>query len=441
MIISVQCPACQTSFPVDPRKVPDGGVKVRCSACSGIFFVEKPALPPPSAPMPPAPDPVPEPVGPAPEVRETGAGPAAAALGAATAGTAKARDDDPAAEPTAGRAEPDPVAEAAGWDEPATAADPTRDVAPPVPSPEPEGDNVDPWSGAGWDDPAEMGAPHDGGGADPWSGGMGLDDDEGDETPAPDEGDWVIERATRDPFAGGEPEVERLDTVEEQVRAAAAEWDDGAESAGDDDAGWDEAELPPAAEAPIEGAEAVWASEAAEPGWDSGPAEPAAPSAGEEAETEGRIETVEPAVEVVDEAADALSDAVEEAAGDPFAHPGEAPAEAPVEAPTEATAPESPVDSPPVDAPAETTGFRFGKRDPHDKARRLARVLVSDIITYNPERHQRALQQDTLHADFEDEIKKSWAEYVEQVGRDIAESTSYWFDALNEILARGRKVF
>ncbi|MCJ7629706.1 MAG: hypothetical protein MUO50_15125, partial [Longimicrobiales bacterium] len=29
----------------------------------------------------------------------------------------------------------------------------------------------------------------------------------------------------------------------------------------------------------------------------------------------------------------------------------------------------------------------FGKRDPMEKAQRLARVLVSDIILYNPDRH------------------------------------------------------
>ena len=72
---------------------------------------------------------------------------------------------------------------------------------------------------------------------------------------------------------------------------------------------------------------------------------------------------------------------------------------------------------------------------------RLARVLVSDIITYNPERHQRALDGRTLKQDFEDEIKKSWGEYVDQVGRDLAESTEYFSQALNEILARGQKIF
>ena len=88
-----------------------------------------------------------------------------------------------------------------------------------------------------------------------------------------------------------------------------------------------------------------------------------------------------------------------------------------------------------------TSGFQFGRRDPHDKARRLARVLVSDMITYNPERHVEARRNGSIRTDFEEEIEKSWAEYVEQIGPEIAESTDYWRDALNEILAEGESLF
>jgi predicted Zn finger-like uncharacterized protein len=91
--------------------------------------------------------------------------------------------------------------------------------------------------------------------------------------------------------------------------------------------------------------------------------------------------------------------------------------------------------------PATPSAFTFGRRDPHEKARRLARVLVSDMIMYNPDRHTRAIAAGSLREDFEDEIKKSWQEYVEQVGDEIAKSTPYFDDALNDILARGQKVF
>ncbi len=36
---------------------------------------------------------------------------------------------------------------------------------------------------------------------------------------------------------------------------------------------------------------------------------------------------------------------------------------------------------------------------------------------------------------------KSWEEYVAQVGDDLAKSTPFFRDALNEILAKGEKIF
>lgn len=92
-----------------------------------------------------------------------------------------------------------------------------------------------------------------------------------------------------------------------------------------------------------------------------------------------------------------------------------------------------------VDLPPPSTGASpFGRRDPHEKARRLARVLVSDMVTYNRERHARALAAGTLPEDFDEEIRKSWDEYTQQVGRELAEQTTYFRDALNDILAGGR---
>ena len=39
------------------------------------------------------------------------------------------------------------------------------------------------------------------------------------------------------------------------------------------------------------------------------------------------------------------------------------------------------------------------------------------------------------------EIKKSWETYKERVGSDFANSTPYFRDALNEIVAEGQKIF
>ncbi|OLC04464.1 MAG: hypothetical protein AUH78_00740 [Gemmatimonadetes bacterium 13_1_40CM_4_69_8] len=83
----------------------------------------------------------------------------------------------------------------------------------------------------------------------------------------------------------------------------------------------------------------------------------------------------------------------------------------------------------------------FMVQDPKQKARRLARALISDMLVYHPEKRQQGIRNGTLPQLFKDEIEKSWLEYVEQVGKDMAETTSFWTEALNEILAGGGKVF
>ena len=79
--------------------------------------------------------------------------------------------------------------------------------------------------------------------------------------------------------------------------------------------------------------------------------------------------------------------------------------------------------------------------DPNVKAKRLARALVSDIIVYFPDKHREGLRSGTLRELFREEIKKSYEEYVDQMGRDFAESTTHFQDALNDVLAQGSKVF
>jgi len=83
----------------------------------------------------------------------------------------------------------------------------------------------------------------------------------------------------------------------------------------------------------------------------------------------------------------------------------------------------------------------FLANDPNAKARRLARALVSDLVTYFPQRRDEGIRDGTLRDLFREEIKKSYEEFVEQVGREFADSTPHFQDALNEILAKGQKVF
>ena len=101
--------------------------------------------------------------------------------------------------------------------------------------------------------------------------------------------------------------------------------------------------------------------------------------------------------------------------------------------------------SPPRPSAPVPSGARpqnpFLSQDPALKAKRLARALISDMVVYHPGKRQEGLRDGNLKELFEEEIKKSWEEYAEQVGREIADSTGYFREALNEILAGGRQIF
>ena len=95
--------------------------------------------------------------------------------------------------------------------------------------------------------------------------------------------------------------------------------------------------------------------------------------------------------------------------------------------------PGAPVARPPINP--------FLANDPNQKAKRLARALVSDIIAYFPDRHAQGKREGTLRESFREEIKKSYEEYVEQMGKEFAENTTHFQDALNDVLAGGAKIF
>jgi predicted Zn finger-like uncharacterized protein len=107
----------------------------------------------------------------------------------------------------------------------------------------------------------------------------------------------------------------------------------------------------------------------------------------------------------------------------------------------------TPTPTPPAAAPvAGAAGARrplnpFLSKDPNQRAKRLARALVSDIITYHPAKHTEGLRDGTLKQLFREEIKKSFEEYIAQVGQQLAESTTYFQEALNEVLGAGKKIF
>ncbi len=137
----------------------------------------------------------------------------------------------------------------------------------------------------------------------------------------------------------------------------------------------------------------------------------------------------------------------------PMPTPQAASVSSPASAPFVPSAGRSPVATPPSSNPSGPTrpasqdsGARrplnpFLSKDPNQRAKRLARALVSDIITYHPAKHAEGLRDGTLKQLFREEIKKSFEEYIAQVGQQLAESTTYFQEALNEVLGAGKKIF
>ena len=119
--------------------------------------------------------------------------------------------------------------------------------------------------------------------------------------------------------------------------------------------------------------------------------------------------------------------------------------EAPAPAPPAPPAPAAPAQPRPVSPYSPSAGIPEGlpeaERLKHERARRFARVLASDIAIYNKEKRDRGVKDGNLVAVLGYEIKKSWEVYKERVTPELANSTPYFRDALNEMLAEGKKVF
>jgi hypothetical protein len=126
-----------------------------------------------------------------------------------------------------------------------------------------------------------------------------------------------------------------------------------------------------------------------------------------------------------------------------------APARLPTSTPAFSPTPVTVAVATPASVPAATTAAPTPRRsinpflnaDPGQRARRLARALVSDLVAYHPQKREEGLRDGTLRQLFREDIKKSYEEYVEQVGRDVAEGSPHFQEALNDILGGGRKLF
>ncbi len=120
------------------------------------------------------------------------------------------------------------------------------------------------------------------------------------------------------------------------------------------------------------------------------------------------------------------------------ARPVSAPVAAPA-APRPSPAAAAPIAAPVAATPAATPAARppinpFLANDPNAKAKRLARALVSDIVVYFPQKRDEGVRDGTLKQLFREEIKKSYEEYIDQIGEsERARLLSSYDDQLAEL--------
>lgn len=478
-IFTVACPACETTFPVDPDRVPPSGVRARCSVCGGIFPVVRPA---PFRETPPDDD---DAAGPSLSTADRvgdaafpGAGPDSDLGPEPWSGV----PEDVAGDAPVDAAAPETPGDVPEWADTALYDEPPAAVEPPVAEPpevglspaEPEAPSIEVEPEAPSIE-VEAEAPSIDVGAEAPS--VEVEDEapsveeEGEPVGSPDVELTVDLDVDADPADGLEVDA-APDVASEAEPGLEDEWD--LEGGWPDESSTAEVEVEPevddgsAIDVGFEAAPEVELERDAEPETETeaeadlqdelgaGLAAESRSQAEPPATTEGTPE-VEPDAEADDWAwldelpvgepdENVAPDVAQEDAQE-VAQVEDEVLEDEVVASSPDVSEASPPDTAasPTDVEAEPAAlpqaFQFGQRDPHDKARRLARVLVSDIITYNPERYLRALENDTLKEDLDEEIRKSWTEYVEQVGSEIARETTYWKEALNDLLARGRQVF
>ncbi len=76
--------------------------------------------------------------------------------------------------------------------------------------------------------------------------------------------------------------------------------------------------------------------------------------------------------------------------------------------------------------------------DEYDEARRLARLLVSEIKLYNEAELALGLRDKNIYERLRDDIDRSRQLYEERISERVRRTSDYFYDELVRILAEGR---
>ena len=77
-------------------------------------------------------------------------------------------------------------------------------------------------------------------------------------------------------------------------------------------------------------------------------------------------------------------------------------------------------------------------QDPHERAKRLARLIIADIVLYNQEKIVEGVKNDNLFELLNEDIEIGRKYYEKNVDPVVAEQCNYFNQALVDILVKGR---
>lgn len=76
--------------------------------------------------------------------------------------------------------------------------------------------------------------------------------------------------------------------------------------------------------------------------------------------------------------------------------------------------------------------------NPHERAKRLARLIMDDLILYNKERIVQGIKEDNLFEILASELEVARKYYERNVDPQVARETNYFNEAIVDILIKGR---
>jgi hypothetical protein len=77
------------------------------------------------------------------------------------------------------------------------------------------------------------------------------------------------------------------------------------------------------------------------------------------------------------------------------------------------------------------------RTDPHERAQRLARIIIGEIVLYHKDRIVDAIKNDSLFEALERELEEGRKYYEKNVDPSVRAQTGYFDQAVVDILVKG----